>query len=99
MSLTLRDVRTLRDRLLAGEDWAAAGHAYAAEHDRYYAAVHRVDGWFADVFMEVGPEADERRARALPLIAADQTRIPDVPFSGPEQPADDAARRRFFGEE
>jgi len=99
MSLTLRDVRTLRDRLLAGEDWSAAGHAYAAEHDRYYAAVHRVDGWFADVFMEVGPQADERRARALPLIAADQTRIPDVPFSGPEQPADEAARRRFFGEE
>ena len=99
ISLTLRDVRTLRDRLLAGEDWSAAGHAYAAEHDRYYAAVHRVDGWFADVFMEVGPQADERRARALPLIAADQTRIPDVPFSGPEQPADEAARRRFFGEE
>src|SRR5438093_1152769 len=84
---------------VADEDWSAAGHAYAAEHDRYYAAVHRVDGWFADVFMEVGPQADERRARALPLIAADQTRIPDVPFSGPEQPADEAARRRFFGEE
>src|SRR5439155_67663 len=40
MSLTLRDVRTLRDRLVADDDWTAAGHAYAAEHDRYYGVVH-----------------------------------------------------------
>jgi len=99
MSLTLRDVRTLRDGLLAGDDWTAAAHAYAAEHDRYYGVVHRVDGWFADVFMEIGPAAEERRARALPLIAADPTRIPDVPFSGPDLAADDAVRRRFFGED
>ncbi len=59
---------------------------------------HRVDGWYADFFMEIGPDADARRARALPLIAADQTRLPDVPFSGPELPADDEVRRRFFGE-
>jgi 2-polyprenyl-6-methoxyphenol hydroxylase-like FAD-dependent oxidoreductase len=36
MSLTLRDLRLLRDRLLAEEDWDAAGHAYAEEHDRCY---------------------------------------------------------------
>ena len=99
MSLTLRDVRTLRDRLVADDDWTAAGHAYAAEHDRYYAVVHRVDGWFSDVFMDVGAEADERRSRALPFIAADLTRLPDIQFGGPELPADDAVRRRFFGEE
>src|SRR2546428_4831087 len=90
MSLTLRDVRTLRDRLVADDDWTAAGHAYAAEHDRYYGVVHRVDGWFSDVFMDVGPEADERRSRALPLIAADQTRLPDIQFGGPDLTADDA---------
>ena len=99
MSLTLRDVRTLRDRLLADDDWTAAGHAYAVEHDRYYAALHAVDGWYADFFMEIGPEAAARRMRALPLIAEDPTRIPDAPFSGPDLPADDAARRRFFAEE
>jgi 2-polyprenyl-6-methoxyphenol hydroxylase-like FAD-dependent oxidoreductase len=99
MSLTLRDVRTLRDRLLGDDDWDAAGHAYAAEHDRSYGVVHTVDGWFSDFFMEIGPEADARRVRALPFIAADDTRIPDVPFSGPETPADDAVRRRFFAEE
>jgi 2-polyprenyl-6-methoxyphenol hydroxylase-like FAD-dependent oxidoreductase len=99
MSLTLRDVRVLRDRLVAGDDWTAAGHAYGEEHDRYYAVIHRVEGWYADFFMDVGPEADARRARALPFIAADATRIPDAPFSGPETPADETVRRRFSGED
>jgi 2-polyprenyl-6-methoxyphenol hydroxylase-like FAD-dependent oxidoreductase len=99
MSLTLRDVRTLSDLLLAAEDWTAAGHAYAAEHDRYYATLHAIEGWYTDFFMEVGPEAAARRVRALPFIAADPTRIPDALFVGPDLPADDAARRRFFAEE
>jgi len=98
MSLTLRDVRLLRDALSAGDDWDAAGHAYAAAHDAGYDVVHRVETWYADFFMEPGPEAEGRRERALPFIAADPTRIPDVPFGGPELPADDAVRRRFFGE-
>jgi menaquinone-9 beta-reductase len=34
MSLTLRDVRTLANRLLANSDWNAAGHEYATEHQR-----------------------------------------------------------------
>jgi 2-polyprenyl-6-methoxyphenol hydroxylase-like FAD-dependent oxidoreductase len=98
MSLTLRDVRVLRDALLADDDWDRAGHAYAAEHDRHYGTVHRADGWYADVFMEMGPAADERRARALPLLAADPTRAIDVGMAGPEAPCDEAARQRFFGE-
>ncbi len=98
MSLTLRDARVLRDALLADDDWSRAGHAYAAEHDRYYAIVHRADGWYSDMFMELGPVADERRARALPLLAADPSRAVDVGMSGPEAPHDDAARRRFFAE-
>ena len=99
MSLALRDVHALRDALLSTRDWDAAGHTYAAEHDRHYDVIHRVDGWYADVFMELGAEADARRARALPLAAQDPTRFPDAPISGPEAPHDDAVRRRFFGEE
>jgi 2-polyprenyl-6-methoxyphenol hydroxylase-like FAD-dependent oxidoreductase len=99
MSLTLRDARTLRDRLLAGGDWTAAAHAYADEHDRYYGAVHRVEQWYTQFFMEIDAEAVARRARALPLVAADDSRLPDVLLSGPDVPADDAVRRRFFGEE
>ncbi len=98
MSLTLRDVRVLRDALVADDDWTRAAHAYADAHDRHYGAVHRVDGWYADFFMEIGPDADARRAQAAPFIAADETRLPDVIFSGPDQPADDEVRRRFFGE-
>ena len=99
MSLTLRDVRVLRDALLATDDWNAAGHAYAAEHDGYFARVHRTDSWFTDIFMDVGAAADARRDRALPLLAQDPSRICDVPHSGPEAPCDEAARRQFYGED
>lgn len=99
MSTALRAARVLRDALGTTDDWDAAGHSYAAEHDRVYEIVHRADGWFAELFMEMGPEADERRARAFPLLATDPTRAIDVPSSGPESPCDEAARRRFFGEE
>src|SRR5262249_39637754 len=33
MSLTFFDVRSLTEQLLKSDDWDAAGHAYAAEHD------------------------------------------------------------------
>jgi 2-polyprenyl-6-methoxyphenol hydroxylase-like FAD-dependent oxidoreductase len=99
-ALTLRDVRVLRDHLVSQSDWNAAGHAYAAEHDRYYAALHKGENWFTTVFFKGGgPKADAIRERALPLIAADPTRVPDFLYSGPEVPLDEAARRRFFGED
>jgi 2-polyprenyl-6-methoxyphenol hydroxylase-like FAD-dependent oxidoreductase len=100
MALTLRDARILRDALLTDDDWDAAGNAYAGEHDRQFDALHTVESWFTSLFMEPGPEADARRAKALPPIAMDQTRIHDAFFSGPDYaPADETARRRFFGEE
>ena len=71
LSTTLRDARILRDKLLANDDWNAAGHAYAEEHDQYCKSVHDVVGWYTDFFLETGPEADARRARAFPLIAQD----------------------------
>jgi hypothetical protein len=95
----VRDVRVLRDCLLNHADWDAAGHAYAAEHDRYYGALHTATGWFWDLFFETGPEADARRAQAFPLIAQDPSRIPDFTVSGPEVPLDETVRKRFFGEE
>jgi 2-polyprenyl-6-methoxyphenol hydroxylase-like FAD-dependent oxidoreductase len=98
-ALALRDARVLSENLLAGNDWTAAAHAYAAEHDRYYGATHLYCGWFGKLFIESGPEADARRARALPLLVQDPTRSPDVLFSGPDFPLDETARRRFFGEE
>ena len=99
LSLTLRDVRVLRDALLANDDWDAAGHAFAKEHDRYFGVLHTVEDWFTQFFLEVGPEADARRERAFPLIAEDPTRQPDTVISGPDHPIDDSMRRRFFGED
>lgn len=100
MALTLRDARILRDALCGNDDWEAAGHSYAEQHDRHFEALHTVEGWFTGLMMEPGPEADARRAKALPFIATDQDRLHDAFFSGPEcAPVDEAARRRFFGEE
>ena len=99
LATTVRDVRVLRDYLLGNDDWDAAGHAYADEHDRYSEVVRKVSHWFRTMFLAQGAEADARRERAMPLIAADESRVPDHLFSGPELPSDDLARRRFFGEE
>jgi 2-polyprenyl-6-methoxyphenol hydroxylase-like FAD-dependent oxidoreductase len=99
LSCTVRDVHVLRDQLLTHEDWDAAGHAYAEEHDRYYKVVHTVETWFAELFMEVGPAAEERRAKAFALLAQDGTRMPDLYGLGPSLLVNEAVRRRFFGEE
>jgi 2-polyprenyl-6-methoxyphenol hydroxylase-like FAD-dependent oxidoreductase len=98
MSLTLRDVRTLSQKLLSDSQWDVAGNEYASEHGHYFDIIHTCCGWLRKMFQEQGPEADLRRATALPLIAADPTRIPDHIMSGPELPIDDSVRARFFGE-
>lgn len=98
LSLTLRDVRVLRDQLLNNSNWDSAGHAYAHEHDRYYGRIHTVEDWLTTFFYSKGAEADALRQRALPLIAQDVTRVPDHLNSGPEQPVDETVRMRFFGE-
>jgi menaquinone-9 beta-reductase len=98
MSLTLRDVRVLRDELLRDSDWDQAGHGYAEQHDVYFHNCHTATVWLRQVFQEQSPEAALRRQRALPLIAEDLTRVPDHIFSGPEMPLDDSVRSRFFGE-
>jgi len=99
LSLTLRDVRVLTDSILGSDDWDAAGHAYARAHDNYFKAGVTVEGWFFDLFLEQGAASDARRARALPLLAAEPDRVPDHAVSGPQLPHDDHVRRRFFGEE
>jgi 2-polyprenyl-6-methoxyphenol hydroxylase-like FAD-dependent oxidoreductase len=99
LSLTLRDVRVLRDQLFSHKDWEAAGREYARLHNWHYGVIHKVDNWLTQMFFALGPEAEARRARALPLIAEDVSRVPDHIASGPELPSDDTIRRRFFGEE
>lgn len=95
LSMTLRDVRILRDRLLAHDDWAAAGQAYAAEHDRHYAALRRLEHWRMALFA-IGAEGDDRRARVLPRLAsATPGCTPDLVGLGPDGPSDEATLRHF----
>lgn len=100
LSLTLRDARLLRDKLSETDDWHAAADGYAADQHRYFLMTHTVEDWMTQFFYDVGPDADERRGRAMPLIAQDQTRIPDHFQAGPESaPIDGSVRKRLFGEE
>jgi menaquinone-9 beta-reductase len=98
MAISFRDVRVLRDHLLASPDWDRAAHPYASEHDEYFAKCHTAGVWQRQVFQEQTPEARLRRQKAMPLIAEDPTRVPDYLFSGPDLPMDDSVRARFFGE-
>jgi hypothetical protein len=52
-----------------------------------------------ELFLLPGPQAEARRARVLPLLAKDSTRLPDTFQSGPDAvTADEHARRRMFGD-
>ena len=99
LSLTMRDARVLAECLNGANDFYAAGHAYARAHDAYFKACVTTGDWMFEMFFAVGPEADAKRARALPKIAADPTRVPDHGASGPDLPYDESVRRRFFGED
>jgi 2-polyprenyl-6-methoxyphenol hydroxylase-like FAD-dependent oxidoreductase len=99
LALALRDARVLSDELLANDDWVVAAETYAVRHGQHYGIIRKVSGWFYDVFQRLGPEADARRARAVPLFAQDPTRLPDMLFSGPDVPLAVDARARFFAED
>jgi 2-polyprenyl-6-methoxyphenol hydroxylase-like FAD-dependent oxidoreductase len=99
LCLTVRDARVLRDLLLRHDDWDQAGRAYAEAHDWHYRVMHRVEGWLSQMFFETGRASEELRNRAFPLIAEDPTRAPDHLMSGPDVPADETVRRRFFSED
>jgi menaquinone-9 beta-reductase len=97
ISLTLRDVRTLRDCLIKLNDWKLAARSYAEAHDRNYASLHRQHNWMRELYDAVGPAADALRARALAKHAEDPSRRPDFIGLGPDARSDEQARRRFFG--
>jgi menaquinone-9 beta-reductase len=98
LALALRDARVLRDKLIAADDWDRAAHAYAEHHDEYLKKVHDWEDLLTDFFYGTSVEARARRAKALPLIAEDPSRVPDHVFGGPELPLDDDVKARFFGE-
>jgi 2-polyprenyl-6-methoxyphenol hydroxylase-like FAD-dependent oxidoreductase len=98
LSLTCRDARVLTDFLREHQDWAAACRAYAAAHDQYFTNLREADNCMRELLVDRGPEADRRRARALPRVAQGIAQMPDQGFCGPDQPFDAADRQRLFGD-
>ena len=99
LSLTSRDARVLAEKLLSSNDWKAAANDYAQEHDRYFTATRQFGQWFFDLFLARGHEHDRSRERALPKLVTEPDRVPDFIMSGPEIPAGEEVRKRFFGED
>jgi 2-polyprenyl-6-methoxyphenol hydroxylase-like FAD-dependent oxidoreductase len=99
LALTLRDVRTLADALSATDDWEAAGHGWADEHDRYHRVIREVNNCYAELFMDPTATGEAKRRRALPRIAEDPSRVPQHHFAGPDLPAGTQLRARFLGVE
>jgi 2-polyprenyl-6-methoxyphenol hydroxylase-like FAD-dependent oxidoreductase len=96
LSLTFRDVRTLRDCLLQCGDWESAGEEYARCHDNHYTTIHEVTSALKDVFMRSGPEWEELRERVLPAIGENPQLVPDHIVSGPDLPWNNDVREVFL---
>lgn len=99
LSITLRDVRLLRDALLESDDWETAGHKYAEASNWCFQHIRKVEDWLTLIVMTPGAEGDAARAKALPRLMADPSNLPDTHTVGPElSPADEAAYSRLFGD-
>jgi 2-polyprenyl-6-methoxyphenol hydroxylase-like FAD-dependent oxidoreductase len=95
LSLTVKDVRTLRDKLCATADWDGAANEYAAERAEYFQTMRTLEQWMTEILYGLGPEADQIRAHAMPQLAGG--RGPDITGLGPAFPTDDTTRIRFLG--
>jgi 2-polyprenyl-6-methoxyphenol hydroxylase-like FAD-dependent oxidoreductase len=101
-SLVFRDVRELRDLLLAGRDWALATAEFARRRWQYYEVVRAYDRWMNQIFAEEGPEADHRRERHALAREHDPTLggFALLEAQGPDGLVpDESARCHFFGED
>lgn len=97
LSLTLMDVEHLSAALQTQQDWHAAASHYAAEHDGYFAALHRVHTWLTELIWTAGEEADARRQRVFAQMMMDPRGFPDNVGLGPLGPSDESARRLLLG--
>ena len=104
LSLAFRDARELRDLLLAASpaDWPDATRAFAARRLAYAAPLRAHARWAGLLTTEQGPEADYRRAQVDLARESDPSAggYAGIFAFGPDGlSTDEAARRRFFGEE
>ena len=102
LSLVFRDVRELRDLLIAESDRAQAIAVFAERRAAYHAVLRAHARWEGILTTERGPEADARRERVARAREIDPTAggFAAIHGFGPDGlVADEAARRRFFGED
>jgi 2-polyprenyl-6-methoxyphenol hydroxylase-like FAD-dependent oxidoreductase len=102
LSLCFRDVREIRDHLLNEPNWDVAMRAYASNRATYYEVLRTYLEWLGRLITEVGPEAEDRRARVSRARAIDPSRggFARMDVSGPDGlVVDEMARRHYFGED
>jgi 2-polyprenyl-6-methoxyphenol hydroxylase-like FAD-dependent oxidoreductase len=97
LALTVVDAEHLTNALNATDDWDAAINRYAAQHDEYFGALHRILSWIGELFWSVGPEADARRSKVLTRMEENPEGFPDNIGLGPFGPSDERARRLMLG--
>ena len=83
-------------RSYVNDDWDAAAHAYAAEHDRYFGALHATEHVLSELLYDLGPAAEARRERAFARLAQAPAPYLDIVGLGPEAPRAEDARRYLF---
>jgi menaquinone-9 beta-reductase len=84
LSRTLRDVRILRDHLLANNDWQKATESYATDHDDFFHRLRRAERLNTTLLFSMGEAAEARRLRAYALMEKHPELVPDVSGLGPE---------------
>lgn len=98
LSITLRDVRVLRDVLCSSDDWSAdALEPYVEERRERMRRLRFSAQVLSTMVAEFGPEARERRSRAHGRIAADPLMgLPlAVPMVGPDVPGPECFTEEF----
>lgn len=103
LSITLRDVRIVRDILLGGSDWSPAAFApYVEERRERMRRLRFVAALDSTLENEFGPEAEARRARARERQAADPALLSWFfsvfvgPDALPPEAFDDSVRARLL---
>ena len=98
LSMTLRDVRLLGDRLCSNSDWRCAASDYASEQALQGSRLRLGEAILRDLFFEPGEVTLKHRYHAMELLGDEPDRDPDLFGLGPDAPCDDAARNLFFGD-
>ncbi|MBA2278695.1 MAG: hypothetical protein H0W06_13140, partial [Chloroflexia bacterium] len=102
LSLTFRDVRVLRDLLLAGPCWDGVPAEFAHKRDAGFSVLREHARWAGRLATETGPNADAMRERVARARELDPTAggFAALYALGPEGlKVDEATRRRFFGDD